>query len=62
MASMFAEALRGIERRDRIEFDVDATTFDALNREFSQWQRDLAIGRRLEENNELSAPQPPDTK
>jgi predicted nucleotidyltransferase component of viral defense system len=59
-ASAFAEALRGIDRRDRIEFDVDATTFDALTREFREWQRDLAIGRYLEQNHDLPDPRPPE--
>jgi len=43
IASAFAEALRRIDRRDRVEFDVDATTLDALRREFTNWHLDLAM-------------------
>ncbi len=45
VANAFAEALRGIDRRDRIEFDVDSPTFAALHREFAQW-RDVLLARK----------------
>jgi hypothetical protein len=60
VTNMFAEALRGIDRRDRFEFDVDATTFAALKREFSEWVRELGIDRRLERNRDSPSLKPPD--
>jgi len=40
--NMFADTLARMERRDRIEFDVDDATLDQLRREFTDWRGELS--------------------
>ena len=37
----FAEALKRIDRRDRVEFEVDDAAFDAVHHEFEDWCAEL---------------------
>ncbi len=41
VVDMFADTLGRMDRRDRIEFDVDDATLDELRREFSAWRAEL---------------------
>jgi hypothetical protein len=60
VTNMFAEALRGIDRRDRIEFDVDSPTFTDLHREFAQWYDVLLALNRTEPEGRSVDREPPD--
>ena len=42
VADAFAETLKSIGRRDRIEFQCDDATFDAIQSEFADWHADLS--------------------
>ena len=41
VTDMFVAALAGIDRRDRVEFDIDDRTLEVLHREFEEWRDDL---------------------
>ncbi len=43
VADAFAETLTSIGRRDRIEFQCDDTTFDAVQTEFAQWHAEISV-------------------